>query len=400
MAPRSTRTVARIETIHGFVGLRGLWAAKQGSMVIILTGTVPALRIVLPTWRPRSPGKTGLVRVQITPEKRISTIDGINKHIESLVPDLRARAVAASNAFTVSGSSPPAPASYTTLGEVIDLVQREITPTVRSISARTYHRQYESILRRLPADTPLRDLTRARLQELISTLVSEHLSPSTIKNLSIGLNRVLTRAVEDGVLERSPFARVKTPKSRPSQRLVLTKPQRDHLIQVAARDSRDMFLLLSVALLCGLRRGELLNLTWQDVDLKAKVLHVRNTPTFKTKSGYDRTVPLCSQLLTIFSKYRRPSGYVIKPLHTRPGPNRWCFQRSWDRVVAAAGFPTFLLHGCRHTFSTLAARSGVSPVKLSAWLGHASAKGVSKTTAGYIHLSDSYDHDIEVAAAG
>jgi len=67
------------------------------------------------------------------------------------------------------------------------------------------------------------------------------------------------------------------------------------------------------AVLTGLRRGELCNLKWQDVDLTTRAVQIRSSATFKTKQGKRRVVALNSTAFLILQsrKHQSPSDYVF-----------------------------------------------------------------------------------------
>jgi integrase len=144
----------------------------------------------------------------------------------------------------------------------------------------------------------------------------------------------------------------------------------------------------------GLRRGEILELHWRDVDLDAARLAVRfalvmvdNSPTWsepKTAKGR-RSVPLPAETVAALRAHRAHqlkerlalgTGYRDEDLlfcredsaTLRPDT----FERTFDRLAAQAGLPPIRLHDLRHTFATLALSAGVHPKVVSEILGHAS----------------------------
>ena len=130
-----------------------------------------------------------------------------------------------------------------------------------------------------------------------------------------------------------------------------------------------------LALQCGLRRGEICGLRWSDVDLRGRVLHIRNQRVRlddgrlidqppKTESGV-RDVPIPDGLVRILrGAYRLGDGYVdpISP-GALDAAHRACVRR--------LGLPPLTLHGLRHTMATNALRNGASMRALQMVLGHA-----------------------------
>ena len=134
----------------------------------------------------------------------------------------------------------------------------------------------------------------------------------------------------------------------------------------------------------GLRRGELLGLKWEDLDLERGNLRVRRQiaringevveAPLKTKNAY-RTLPLEKDMVDILNQQKKKVG---------EGP--WVFSSTTDgpispdsvlhmlhRVLKRAGLPRVRFHDLRHTFATLALQNGVDVKTVSGMLGHFSA---------------------------
>lgn len=142
----------------------------------------------------------------------------------------------------------------------------------------------------------------------------------------------------------------------------------------------------------GMRRGEVLGLSWRDVDLKAGRVEVRRSlvpirgdlvfSTPKTDKGR-RQVALDPGTVAVLREHRRhqvearlewgpayqDQGLVFPtedgtPMH--PDRLRWAFHR----IVKAAGLPSIRIHDLRHTHAFLGLRAGVHPLVMSQRLGH------------------------------
>ncbi len=121
-----------------------------------------------------------------------------------------------------------------------------------------------------------------------------------------------------------------------------------------------------------------------------RVLRIRHSEVFEPKSG-DRTVPICSTLHEALLRFKRPSGYVVRPRATKTGPQRYVFRRLLHKVAVLAKLPTLVCHDLRRAFATCAAEDGVSAFRLRRWLGHARID----QTAKYVLDDDQYDPSIE-----
>ncbi len=387
MSRRPFSALGTFATSHGTVIVRKQFARKQDSWVLVLEGPHQALRLLLPDWQPRSPG----TRTQITPPTKLKRISAIIGFYQAQVPVWLERSKGHPSPAVVMAPATPA---YTTLGELIRIVDAEAVASLRTGSVVTYRHQWSTIGHHLPPMTLLATLNRERLQTLMADLGGLY-AGSTVTNLHAALRKLLTRATEDGVLTRNPLAKVRLPKPVVRQRTYLTSEQRDAVLAEAALRGRDVHLLFALMLLAGLRKSEVLALTQADVALTGRVIWVRNSESFTTKSGRARAVPCCDELFSLLTANRLKSGFVVKPQKVASaGRYRWNFARVFASVVRAAGTPWISPHSCRHAFASLFLAGGGSFFKLSSYLGHSTAK----TTELYAHASAGYDEDINLGA--
>jgi integrase len=147
------------------------------------------------------------------------------------------------------------------------------------------------------------------------------------------------------------------------------------------------------ALYAGLRRGELMALAWEHVDLFAGIIHVERSydpkaAQFiapKSRAG-ERRVPIASTLREhlIAQKLRggRSEGLVFPSRNGTPFDS-WAVKARADKAWKAAGLNPIGLHESRHTFASLMIAAGVNAKALSSYLGHAS---ITITLDRYGHL--------------
>jgi integrase/recombinase XerD len=382
MPRRAYAALGVFTTEHGAIYVRRQYADKQGTWLLICEGPHEALRAFLPDWRPRSPS----TRTQITPPKPMQRVGEIMSFYHALVPIWTERLKR-----PVQPVVPAAPLPvYRVLGDLIAIVDQEAAIALRTGSLQTYRCQWKTILTHLPASTSLHALTRERLQALMGELGATYAS-TTVQNLRTALNMLLVHALDDGVLARNPLAKVKTPKPVTRPRTFLTEEQRDRVLQVAAEDGREVHLLFALLLLTGVRKAEALALTWADVDEANHVLHVRGGEHFVTKTGDNRTVPICDDLWELLQRYRQARGFILKPDKQYGGGRyRWSFAKAFRSVVRRAGVPWCFPHLCRHAFASLYLHNGGSFFRLASHLGHS----ISETTELYAHCMPGFDEDI------
>jgi len=152
------------------------------------------------------------------------------------------------------------------------------------------------------------------------------------------------------------------------------------------REAKDsgVFEMYYIELATGLRRGELLGLKWEDLDLEQGTLRVQRQVSriagkvveapLKTKNSY-RTISLGADAVEILKEQRKKCGrspYVFPSLTGGPISPDSVLQML-HRVLKRAGLPKVRFHDLRHTFATVALQNGVDIKTVSGMLGHYSA---------------------------
>jgi integrase len=128
----------------------------------------------------------------------------------------------------------------------------------------------------------------------------------------------------------------------------------------------------------GLRRGELMALRVDDIDLHGGVIRVcrgwdAEVGEIATKSGRDRRVPIAGALRSYLAEHLLGlswrDGLAFGSNPTSPFCDRTLTERA-DRAWERAGLDRITLHECRHTFASLMIAAGVNAKALSEYMGH------------------------------
>jgi integrase len=274
---------------------------------------------------------------------------------------------------------------------------------------------YEMIVRRhlSPAlgHIALQDLRPEHIQRSLNTRLQEGMAPKTICGHRLLLVNALARAEKNGLVARDVCRLVEPPRYTRKDMRVLTMEQMTTRLLPALTGHRLSAVFLTLFLV-GLRRGELLGLRWQDVDMKAQVLHIRQTIVRvkdyaightrlvvqepKTASSR-RTILLPEACLTALRQHRARQaterlaygpGYTDHGLVFCREDGRPLDQRTLNdhfrKAIAEAGLPPLRLHDARHTFATWLLEQGVSPKVVQTMLGHSS---IAMTLDTYSHVS-------------
>ena len=230
------------------------------------------------------------------------------------------------------------------------------------------------------------------------------LSRRTVLRYHQIIHAALRQAVRWQLLVRNPADAVEPPRA-PRRELQVPDAADVRKIMTAA-DATDYGPLVRLAVLTGLRRGELLGLRWTDVDLDAAVLHVQQSAQRITGQGIvfrqpktrlsRRAVALSPVAVGLLRQHRRAQiearlfagpAYQDQNLVFATGigtpiePGN--LLRAWAKITAAAGVGHVRIHDLRHAHATLMLRQGIHPKIVSERLGHAN---IAITLDTYSHV--------------
>jgi integrase len=195
---------------------------------------------------------------------------------------------------------------------------------------------------------------------------------------------ILSKAVEWGLLETSPFKKGKRLMFKVDNGRIryLSIPEIDALMQACddlKAHSPHLKAIIETALLTGMRRGEVLGLRWEDI--RGDFIYLKGD---KTKSAQARPIPINEGLAEILRDVRRDrwlkSGFVFC---NDQGRKFHDVRSSFANVLRRAKIDDFTFHDLRHTFASHFVMQGGSLTTLQKLLGHASLA----MTMRYAHLS-------------
>jgi integrase len=274
-----------------------------------------------------------------------------------------------------------------------------------SLRPRTFER-YEQMLRLHVVPTlgklPVSQLAPQHVQQLYARLLDSGLSPTTVHHVHTLLHRALQQANRWGLVARNVTTLVDAPRDAHHEMQTLSPEQSRQLIE-AARGHR-LEALFVLALTTGMRRGELLGLRWQQVDLEGGSLEVL-TSLQRTREGF-----LFAEPKTAYSRRRVSLPEIavealrrhrIEQNKERFAAGEWddhdlvfpneagrpleagnMLRRAYWPLLKKAGLPKMPFHALRHTAATLLLRKGVHPKIVQEMLGHS---GIAITLDLYSH---------------
>ena len=210
------------------------------------------------------------------------------------------------------------------------------------------------------------------------------LSNATIIRYLASLSVCFTYAIEDlGWLETNPVRSVRKPKPERGRVRFLSDEEHESLLaECKASSCPYLYTVVVMALCTGARLNEIMELTWQNVDLKRKTLLFD-----ETKNGERRSVVIAKpayDVLVELSKVRRiDSPYVFA---RKDGQKPKDIRKQWEKAVSKAGLQDFRFHDLRHTAASYMAMNGASLLEIADVLGHKTMSMVKR----YSHLTENH----------
>ncbi len=253
------------------------------------------------------------------------------------------------------------------------------------------------------------DLRPRDIQDFINYLYKQRLKGSTIAHYTSNMNTALKEAVIAEIIPSNPMDRIESVKKEVYIPEFYTDDELIELIEVIK--TQKLELPLTLGIIYGLRREEILGLTWNAIDFKNKSITIRKTvgrgkydgvtqflikDIPKNKSSY-RTLPMFDFIADSLKKYKEKyklnekifgntyitdykdficlmdNGELVKPDYV---------DRTFSRILKENGFRHIRLHDLRHSCATLLLRNGVPLPEIQKWLGHSNII----TTQRYSHL--------------
>lgn len=250
--------------------------------------------------------------------------------------------------------------------------------------------------------TKITDLTTDHIQRMLNRT---KLSPSSVKWIYAILHHALQQAVSNKIISYNPADACVLPR----------KPKRDMVVlsadnvgkYLSALENDKMQYPITVTLFVGLRLGEVLGLTWNDVDYKASSIHVRQQlmridgiyTLAPLKNDTERCVKVAPFVMDILKRQHKKQleeklaagslwmGNPFNLVFTSELGEHTCsktLQRHHSEAAKAIGMPELRFHDLRHSFATLSLQNGDSIKTVQAHLGHATA---AFTLGTYAHFT-------------
>ena len=261
---------------------------------------------------------------------------------------------------------------------------------LRASTLATYVGHIDNYLVPLLGGQLLRSLSSEDLTALHQQLAAAGVSTVTARRIHATLSSALSAAVEQGIIAVNPAQRIRLPKPGRYQAVVWTAEQASRFLAATSRDEHAC--LWRMALVLGMRRGELAGLRWEDLDLAAGTVMVTSTrvavgatvvegPPKSARSR--RMLPLDAHTIGMLRRHQARQAHharqedlgrithVFTGEDGQPLTPAW-ISRRFTELTRQIGLPAIRFHDARHTSATLGLAAGESLKEVSARLGHSS----------------------------
>ena len=197
------------------------------------------------------------------------------------------------------------------------------------------------------------------------------LSPTTVVRYLSSLSHAFSLAVKEwGIAKENPVFKIKKPQAAKGRLRFLSIDEKDRLLAVCKKSlSKDLYLIVVLAISTGMRRGEILNLRWRNVDIEKRAIWLE-----ETKNGDRRFVPLIGIPLDLLqSKLLGQSKDSLIFPSSKSEDNPIDIRSAWENALKKAGIIDCVFHSLRHTTASYLAMEKASLIEIAAFLSQNSA---------------------------
>ena len=196
------------------------------------------------------------------------------------------------------------------------------------------------------------------------------------------LKRLINKTIAWGMAVSNPVLSLKPLREERGRMRFLSLEEAGRLMECASHHLRPV---IATALCTGMRRGEIMGMRWQDIDLRNRTIFVPHT-----KNGHSRYVPISDSLFNVLSNLPRHRGtdylFAGEPKIGKKGKPFNDVRTSFENACTLAGIENFRFHDLRHTAASHMAMAGIPLKIIGDVLGHRSIA----MTERYAHLSPGF----------
>lgn len=199
-------------------------------------------------------------------------------------------------------------------------------------------------------------------------------SNSTINKYISALSKMYNLGISNKLINYNPVKEVKKLREDSFKIRYLSREEEERMFDIISSDYKYLQPIIICALHTGMRKGEILNLKWSNVDFEFNFIEI-----LKTKSGKTRKIPISDTLLNVLREQPQTHEYVFTNTYT--GKPYTDIHNSFRMILTKANINNFRFHDLRHTVATRLVEKGIDLIVVKEILGHSKID----TTMRYAH---------------
>ena len=247
--------------------------------------------------------------------------------------------------------------------------------------------QVERIVQAFGKKREIDSITRGDVKEWVALLLRK-LTPKTTRRYINVLAGILDVAIDHEIITQNPAKDISLPRHTEKQKEPFSPAEVERLLNVMDGWFRNY---LAIAFFTGMRPGEILALTPQDINLHRRIINVSKAVRYgkvstpKTKYSI-RQVPIFEPLIPYLEDQLDIVGkYLFETAKGKPFYGASKLHTHWKRALDAAGLPHHEFYTTRHTFITAMLKSGtISILELAQIVGHKNSTEIMQNYARFI----------------
>lgn len=278
---------------------------------------------------------------------------------------------------------------FPTLYTFLDKVIQEKIETLKVSSIQGYNDTYKQVIRYFD-DKPIDSFKPIEIKEFQDVLAKDY-SRSTINRARTLLREAFDLAILSEMINVNPVVAVRPPKFvKPKKKQKpFTLDEIDLILENTHGHFKNFF---GISFFTGMRSGEVLALTWDDIDFMTDTISITKTVSrgtinsTKTAAG-ERDIEMIPQARKFFEAQRLETGLKNSFLFLQSDKKSYhgtnvLFYKHFKNLIKKLNLEDRSMHNTRHTFASVMLNNGIEPLWVSATLGH---KSLDVTLGVYTH---------------